>query len=180
MTLIGWKRRVQLMSHPMEELRQKARALLTKEEGEEVNLKYQEALELEGNLAQGARVYKQNCALCHEFSGEGVAFGPNLGTVHNWLAKDLMANILDPNLSIAQGYDLWEVTLTNGEKIQGMIMNETSAAISLRTSPGVENAINRQEITSVRGLKMSLMPAMAGQINQQQMADLMAYLRHLK
>ena len=59
-------------------------------------------------------------------------------------------------------------------------MNETSAAISLRTSPGVENAINRQEITSVRGLKMSLMPAMAGQINQQQMADLMAYLRHLK
>lgn len=164
----------------MEELRQKARALLTKEEGEEVNLKYQEALELEGNLAQGARVYKQNCALCHEFSGEGVAFGPNLGTVHNWLAKDLMANILDPNLSIAQGYDLWEVTLTNGEKIQGMIMNETSAAISLRTSPGVENAINRQEITSVRGLKMSLMPAMAGQINQQQMADLMAYLRHLK
>ena len=43
-----------------------------------------------------------------------------------------MANILDPGLSIAPGFDLWEIRLRQGESMQGMIMNETSAAIEIR------------------------------------------------
>lgn len=175
---ISWKRRVQLMNHGREELRNRAQALLTKDEGEEVNRKYEKALKLEGRSSGGALVYKQNCAQCHQLrGGRGVVFGPDLGTVHNWLSKDLMANILDPGMSIAPGFDLWEVTMTDGEKVQGMITSETSAAIMLRVSPGVENEINRQAIQSIRGLKMSLMPGMAGQLNEQQMADLLVYLR---
>jgi putative membrane-bound dehydrogenase-like protein len=179
--LIGWKRRVQLMNHSDLDLRMRARDLLTKDEGEEVNRKYQKALELEGNPLAGKTVFMENCALCHQFRGKnGVAFGPDLGTVHNWHPKDLMANILDPNLSIAPGFDLWEVSMNNGEQVQGMIMNETSAAISLRTSPGIEKSINRQEISSIRGLNMSMMPGLAGQIDQQEMADLIAYIRNLE
>ncbi|MEX2565547.1 MAG: c-type cytochrome, partial [Cyclobacteriaceae bacterium] len=176
-----WKQRVQLMNHSDLDLRMRARDLLTKDEGEEVNRQYQKALELEGDLQAGKTVYMENCALCHQFRGKnGVAFGPDLGTVHNWHPKDLMANILDPNLSIAPGYDLWEVTLNDGEKVQGMIMNETSAAISLRTSPGIEKSINRQEIRAIQGLNMSLMPGLAGQVDQQEMADLIAYIRNLE
>src|SRR5690606_16605582 len=141
---------------------------LTQDQGKEINKKYQEALDLEGNSQQGKLVYSKNCALCHQFRGaEGVEFGPDLGTVHNWLSKDLMANILEPNLSIAPGFDLWEVTMKNGEQVQGMIMNETSSAISLRISPEMEKTINRQEISNIRGLNMSLMPGLAGQIDQQ-------------
>ena len=179
--LIGWKRRVQLMNHSDLDLRTRARDLLTKDEGEEVNRQYQEALELEGDPVAGKTVYMENCAVCHQFRGKnGVAFGPDLGTVHNWHPKDLMANILDPNLSIAPGFDLWDVRMNDGEQVQGMIMNETSAAISLRTSPGIEKSINRQEISSIRGLNMSMMPGLAGQINQQEMADLIAYIRNLE
>jgi putative heme-binding domain-containing protein len=175
---IGWQHRVRLMNNSKEELRERAREILTKDVGEEVNRKYQQALKLDGDPIKGKLVYMKNCALCHQFRWEeGVSFGPDLGTVHNWLSKDLMANILDPNLSIAPGFDLWEVTMKDGEKVQGMIMSETSAAISLRISPGTENTINRQDIKSIRGLNMSLMPGMAGQIDQQQMADLLAFLR---
>lgn len=175
---IGWNKRVRLMNSSEEGLRERARALLTQDQGEEVNKRYQQALELEGDPVKGKVVYTENCALCHQFRGaEGVAFGPDLGSVHNWLSKDLMANILDPNLSIAPGFDLWEVTMKNGEQMQGMILNETSSAINLRMSPGLEKTINRQDISNIRGLNMSIMPGLAEQIDQQQMADLLAFLR---
>ncbi|WP_339925721.1 PVC-type heme-binding CxxCH protein [uncultured Cyclobacterium sp.] len=176
---IGWKMRVQLMNNGDEPTRNFARELLTKDEGEEINKNYQKALEINGDPIAGKSVYLENCALCHQFRGKsGVAFGPDLGTLHNWHPKDLMANILDPNLSIAPGFDLWEVTLSDGETIQGMIMNETSAAISLRTSPGIEKSINRQDIESIKGMNMSLMPGLAGQLDQQKIADLMAFIRN--
>ncbi|MDO6439231.1 c-type cytochrome [Cyclobacterium sp. 1_MG-2023] len=176
---IGWKMRVRLMNNGDEATRNFARELLTKNEGEEINKKYQKALEINGDPIAGKSVYIENCALCHQFRGKGgVAFGPDLGTLHNWHPKDLMANILDPNLSIAPGFDLWEVTLKDGEIIQGMIMNETSAAISLRISPGIEQTINRQDIEAIKGMNMSLMPGLAGQLDQQKIADLMAFIRN--
>lgn len=176
---IGWRRSVQLMNNGDELLRNQARKLLTQKPGEEVLKGYQKALELKGDIEKGKMVYAQNCALCHQVRGEnGINFGPDLGTVHNWLSRDLMANILDPGLSIAQGFDLWEVTLKDGEKVQGMIMSETSAAINLRIGPGNETTINRQDISLVRGLNMSLMPALTEQITPEQMADLIAYLHN--
>ncbi len=174
---IGWKRSVQLMNNGDEQLRNQARKLLTQKPGEEVLKGFQKVLDLKGNAENGKLVYAQNCALCHQVRGEnGIAFGPDLGTVHNWLTRDLMANILDPGLSIAQGFDLWEVSMKDGEKVQGMIMSETSAAITLRMGPGNETLINRQDISSVRGLNMSLMPNLTEQITPEQMADLIAYL----
>ncbi len=81
-------------------------------------------------------MFQQNCGLCHQVRDKlGVKFGPDLGTVQNWLAKDIMANILNPNLSIAVGYDLMDVKLKTGESLQGIIASETSAAITLKTNP---------------------------------------------
>lgn len=176
---VGWPRSVQLMSHGDEKIRDKARALLSRSGSDAINKGYQKTLELSGDVSRGKLVYMQNCALCHQVRGKiGVAYGPDLGTVHNWLAKDLMANILDPNLSIAPGFDLWEVELKDGDLVQGMIMSETSAAIKLRVSPGVDKVINRQEIKGLKGLSMSVMPVLASQIDHQQMADLIAFLKN--
>lgn len=175
---ISWNRRVQLMSNEDEKLRNHARALLTKNDAGKTNLEYQKALELPGNKANGKVVYTQNCAICHQVRGaSGIAFGPDLGTIHNWLAKDIMVNVLEPDFSIAQGFDLWELQLNDGSTLQGMIRNETSAAITLHSAPGVEKTINRQDIKSVKALNMSLMPGLEAQINPQQMADLIAFLR---
>lgn len=175
---VGWARSVQLMSNGDDKLRDKARLLLTQNDKDKVNKDYQKALTITGDASKGKLVYMQNCALCHQVRGSiGVAYGPDLGTVHNWLGKDLMANILDPSLSIAPGYDLWEVTLKDGDLLQGMIMNETSVAIKLRTGPGIDKMINRQEIKALKVLNMSVMPALTSQLDHQKMADLIAFLK---
>lgn len=178
---IGWPRSVQLMSNGEDHLRDKARLLLTKNDKDKVNKAYEQALTLKGEVSNGKLVYMQQCALCHQVRSEiGVAYGPDLGTVHNWVAKDLMANILDPSLSIAPGFDLWEVVLKQGDILQGMIVSETSAAIQLRTGPGIEKTINRQEVQSLKVLNMSVMPALASELDHQKMADLIAFLRNSK
>ena len=175
---LGWSRSAHLMGLSDDKLRNRARALLAANDDQAANEAYQPSLQLEGKSTLGKTIYQQNCALCHQVRGDlGVAYGPDLGTVQNWLPKDIMANILAPNLSIAAGYDLWAVELKNGETLQGIISSETSTAITLRTNPGAEKMINRQDIKSLQVLDMSVMPVLTTQINQEQMADLLAFLR---
>jgi len=165
-----------------EKLRNQARRLFTKNNDDEVNKAYQRALELEGDAVKGQAVYQQQCALCHQIRGkDGIALGPDLGTIHNWSPKAIMANILAPNLSISSGYDLWMVELKNGESIQGIIATETPGAITLRNNGSAEKTIKREDIKSLKALNMSAMPVGLDKlISIEQMADLLAFLKKNK
>jgi putative heme-binding domain-containing protein len=111
----------------------------------------------------------------------GLSFGPDLGTIHNWTAEAIMANILAPNLSISSGFDLWQVDMKNGESFQGIISSETTTAVTLKNAAQQVKTINRKDIKSLRALNMSAMTSgLEKQINQQQMADLIAFLRQNK
>ncbi len=127
-------------------------------------------------------VYSQNCSGCHQVRGNmGVSFGPDLGTIHNWSADAIMANILAPNLSISSGFDLWAVEMKNGESFKGIISSETATAITLKNAAQEVKTINRKDIKSLKALNMSSMTSgLEKQINHQQMADLLAYLRQNK
>lgn len=178
---VSFGRSVQLMQNKDDNLRKRARVLFTKneEEGKKVNKAYQQALELKGDTTKGKAVYLSNCAVCHQMRGKmGVELGPDLGTVHNWTAEIIMANILDPNISISAGYDLWNVELKNGETMQGIIASETDAAITLRNNGKPEKTINRQDIKEIRSMDISAMPTgLEKKISKQEMADLLAFLR---
>lgn len=180
-TVVPFGTSVQLMQNDNESLRNRARAIFTRteREREKVNEQYRDALKLEGDAARGREVYVKNCALCHQVRGKmGIAFGPDLGTVHNWTKEDVLANVLNPNMSIASGFDTWSVTLKSGEKVQGVIASETPAAITLRNNGQLDRTINRQEIQSIQSTNTSAMPSgLEKNIDKQQMADLLAYLR---
>ncbi|HEY1060516.1 MAG TPA: PVC-type heme-binding CxxCH protein [Daejeonella sp.] len=178
---VSFGRSVGLMQNTDKTLRNRARKLFTKddEEGKKVNKEYKKALELTGDVTNGKSVFIQNCAICHQVRGKiGIEFGPDMGTVHNWTREDIMANILNPNLSISSGYDLWEVELKNGELAQGIILSETSTALTLRNNGKLDKTINRQDIKSIKSLNESAMPSgLEKKINKQEMADLLAFLR---
>jgi putative heme-binding domain-containing protein len=181
---VGWHRSVRLMAQKNLQLREKARRLLTKNEKDrtKVNSEYQPALSLKGDAGKGKTVYVKNCSSCHQVRGTmGVNFGPDLGTIHNWSADAIMANILAPDLSISSGYDLWSVELNNGESFQGIISSETATSITLTNAGRETRTINRTDIKSLKGLNMSSMPTgLEKQIDHQQMADLLAFLRQNK
>ncbi len=175
---INWSQSVQLRSRG--ENMDRARRLLT-EKGDNrkgVIENYQEALQLKGDPAQGRSLFQINCGICHQVGGKiGRAFGPDLGTVHAWSSADIMTNILDPNRSIANGYDMWSLKLTNGNTVQGVISTETPTAITLSNTSGEVTNIARQDIVSLTALGMSAMPNdFEKKINKQQMADILAFL----
>jgi putative heme-binding domain-containing protein len=179
---ISWPRKVRLMAQRNEALRNRSRAIFTASNESDVTKAYQSALQLKGDIESGKMIYQQNCALCHQIRGTmGVAVGPDLGTVHNWSAGAIMANTLEPNISISSGFDLWALELNNGESIQGIIASETPSAITLRNTGTTDKTINRRDIKSLKALNMSIMPVgLEKQIDQQQMADLLAFLKQNK
>jgi putative heme-binding domain-containing protein len=134
---------------------------------------------LKGDTAKGKSVFTQYCIACHQKRGElGVHYGPDLGSVRNWLPKDIMANILSPNLSIAAGFDLWELETKSGEKVQGLLSSESSSAVTLLVGPGVPKIYNRQDIKMLKALNASAMTeGFAEKISQQEMADLISFLK---
>ena len=178
---VGWRRSVRLMNHSNLRLRAKARKLLsqTEEERMAVNKTYQQALTLEGNAGKGKEVYKKNCATCHQVRGQsGNDFGPDLGSIHNWSRDAIMVNILAPNQSISSGYNMWTVEQKNGETFEGVISSETATAITLKNASQETKTINRSDIKSLKAMNVSAMPGgLEKQISQQQMADLLAFLK---
>lgn len=172
---------VGLMMQTDKKLRNRARAIFTRsqEEGKKVNEKYQQALNLTGDPLNGRTVYAQSCVICHQIRGKiGLDIGPDLGSVHSWTKEDIMANILDPNLSISAGFDLWNVELNTGKSVQGIIKSETPTAITLVNSAKPDITINREEIKTLKTANVSAMPSgLEKNIDQQQMADLLSFLR---
>jgi len=181
---IPWGMRVQLMAQANESLRDRARNLFTKEDKQNQAIieQYRSSLTLKGGEKNGKEVFIKNCSVCHQIGERGGApYGPDLGTIRNRRSESILADILNPNLSIADGYDIWIIELNSGENIQGLIATETPTAITVRMYGGTEMAIARKEIRSLKALGMSAMPAgLEKQISQQQMADLLAYIRQPK
>jgi len=182
-TTVGWQRSIRLMTQRNIDLRTRARALFAKDDQrQKVIQEYQPALALKGNVDEGKQVYQQNCAICHQVRGEsGIPFGPDLGTIQSWPPSGVMANILDPNQSVAHGFDLWNISLKNGESLQGLITAETPSSVTVRNANGQVNTLAREEIAFQKAMNMSAMPVgLEKDINQQQMADLLAFLKSSK
>ena len=183
-TSLGWPRTVTLMRDIPEPLKTRARSLLANQESEPqvVFTQYESALDLKADEVHGKDVFRQNCSQCHQIGGaNGIAFGPDLSTVRNWMPRNLLMNILDPSVSIANGYDLWAFALKNGETKQGIISSETASAITLRYPGGQEEVIPRSDVNTLKALNVSAMPrGLEKQMTQQDMADLLAFLKKFR
>lgn len=180
-SVISWPRQVGLMANGNEKLRLRARSLLSSEQSskQETVKEFQEALTLTGNPENGQKVFAQHCAICHQIGGKnGVYYGPDLATIRNRRPESVMADILVPNLSIADGYDIWNIDLKSGETLQGLIASETPSAITIRNYGGSETTIARSEINALTAMGTSVMTSGFDQLlSQQEMADLLAFLR---
>ncbi len=83
-----------------------------------------------------------------------------------------------PNKSIADGYELWEVTLNNGRTMSGIISTESVSALTLTDLGGNTSSIQRSDIQKLHASEYSAMPSgLEAQIDHQQMADLLEFLK---
>jgi putative heme-binding domain-containing protein len=140
--------------------------------------KYRAAAAGSGNSGRGLEVFRRHCSDCHKLGDIGLQVGPDLLTLTNQSKDELLSNILDPNASIAAGYEEYLVQTADGRMITGVIANQNATSVTLRRSKGEEDTVLRSAISEMRALTVSSMPENLEEgISLEQMKDLLEYLK---
>jgi len=172
-----------LFMDPDPAVRQLARTLFEQSSAqrEQVLKEYQPTVNMRGDLTRGREIFTRVCSRCHALDGVGVAVGPNLGTVRNHPASELLEDIILPSKSIEHGYETYVVELASGEIVDGIMSAQTAATVTLRQEQGRETVIARQDIKTMRASRVSMMPeGLEKQISAEQMADLLTFLKAVR
>lgn len=118
------------------------------------------------------------CVACHQFDGEGGAIGPDLSNVRGKFdVRSLLESIIEPSKAISDQYGTYEIELTDGRKLTGLVM-EGNEGEDLVVYVGEEmKTFPHQEVRSVQLSPISAMPpGLATPLNATELRDLLAYL----
>ena len=180
-SILSWGQTVSLLNHRNQEIRRLARTHL---QGNELNANtvwnsFEESLRISGKMDQGREVFKKHCGICHQKAGnDGIAFGPDLAGVQNRTKAALLLDILQPNKSIADGFELWTLSMVSGRDLAGIISQQTAQTLTITDATGLETTVDRSDIKELTASEWSAMPEnIHVQISQQEMAHLLAFLK---
>lgn len=176
-------RRALLMKHTDSAIRDKAAALFGGDNlsaRRDVIAKYKSALALSSDKANGTKVFVRECSACHRLGDQGTDIAPNLNTVQQRTAEEVLVHILDPNMEVAPEFIEYLVVLKDGRTTTGVIAAETATSISLRRPNNAQETILRQNIDQITSTGKSLMPeGLEQKLTLQEMADLLSILVRL-
>ncbi len=177
--------RVRLLeSHANAAVREKAKGIAARLKlgrRQDVLDTYKPALALTGDAAQGKAHFQKVCSVCHQLESVGTEIGPNLATLQNRGAEAILLNVLDPNREVNPQYVNYVLVTTEGKSITGLVSAETATSVTLKRQENATDTILRVNIDELRSTGQSIMPeGVEKQLDQQAMADLIAYLLSVK
>ena len=132
---------------------------------------------LRGDPKRGAQV-AETCRLCHSIGGRGVDYAPVLdGFASRQTREVVIGAIVDPSADIAHGYEGTELVLTDGRRIDGLLLSGGDPAI-IQSAGGLTQMVPAAAIKERRRFGRSLMlGAEQLGLSPQQIADVVAYLK---
>lgn len=169
-------------NHP--ELKSRAERLLAStQQGrrQDVVNAYAPALKKTADLERGKAVFKKICSACHRAEGLGFEIGPNLATMKNRGPESILLNVLDPSREVNPQYLNYVINTVDGVTYTGLVASETATGVTLRRAENQTQTVLRVEIDEFRSTGLSIMPeGLEKEIDQQAMADVIAYVLSLK
>ena len=173
----------QLLRHSDEGVRKRAKALFAEvaSDRQKVISSYHDAASRRGDVARGKEVFRRVCSGCHRIGDMGSAVGPDLVNLGGRLAKgNLLTQILDPNASIAAGYEEYLIETVDRRNITGILVEDSTTSVTLRRKEGHQDTVLRSNIARMRASTVSAMPeGHEREITSEQMSDLLEYLQNL-
>lgn len=114
-----------------------------------------------GDARRGAGVFNAattGCTSCHKVAGQGGAVGPELTTIATCLSpEEIVESVYWPARSIKPEYRAYAFTLADGRVLQGIIRQETAAAVVVVDATGKSHSLTPADIDE-RTEVGSLMP----------------------
>ncbi len=128
-----------------------------------------------GNAANGAKLFTQNCAVCHKFKNEGPDFAPNLNGMGAHGPEDLLVHIVDPNRVVEPNFIAVSLETKDDLNYEGIVLRENSSSVVIRNQTA-ESEVRKDNIKSRRNTGRSLMPEGFDQLGAESLRDLLTYL----
>jgi putative heme-binding domain-containing protein len=152
---------------------------------ESLTMALRDALLRGGDPRRGREVFTNHpaaaCTRCHSLRGRGTDVGPNLTNVASTLTREqLLEALLEPNARIAPGYGTVGITLKNGQRVDGMLREETDTHVTVSAgTPPVEQQVAKSEIAE-RSTPVSAMPPMGALLKPREIRDVVEFLSMLR
>ncbi|HYV28392.1 MAG TPA: c-type cytochrome, partial [Candidatus Eisenbacteria bacterium] len=132
----------------------------------------------DGDKTRGHEVFTKTCAICHRLFGEGAQVGPDLTGANRKDRDYLLVNIVDPSAVIRKEFLNYNVEMTDGQFVTGLIAEQSADRITLLAANNERTTIGRDKIKSLQESPVSLMPEnLLNALKPQELRDLFAYLQ---
>ena len=138
--------------------------------------KKQACLTGEPDLANGKLIFTSTCMVCHEFHGGGQKVGPDLIGSGRSNLDAILANVIDPNQIIGNGYENFTVATKDGRTLAGRVVEDTPGHVKLLGAGGAAQVVPRDQIATITNTKQSLMPMGFGALPDAMFRDLIWYI----
>lgn len=138
--------------------------------------KKQACLTGEPDMANGKMIFTATCMVCHEFHGGGQKVGPDLIGSGRSNLDAILANVIDPNQIIGNGYENFTVSTKDGRTLAGRVVEDTPGHVKLLSAGGAAQVVPRDQIATLTNTKQSLMPMGFGTLPDTAFRDLIWYI----
>jgi len=133
-------------------------------------------IEGEPDMALGKVLFTSICATCHKFHGGGQEVGPELIGSGRSNLDAILANVIDPNQIIGNGYQNFIITTKDGRTLGGRIIEDTPTQVTLLGIGGSREVVPTAEIAKREDTGLSLMPMGFGSLPDDQFRSLIWYI----
>jgi putative heme-binding domain-containing protein len=130
----------------------------------------------EPDLATGKVLFQALCATCHKFHGGGQEVGPELIGSGRSNLDAILANVIDPNQIIGNGYQNFTLTTKDGRTLAGRIIEDTPTQVTLLGIGGSREVVPIANIAKKEDTGLSLMPMGFGSLPDDQLRNLIWYI----
>lgn len=138
--------------------------------------KKQACLTGEPDMANGKMMFAATCMVCHEFHGGGQKVGPDLIGSGRSNLDAILANVIDPNQIIGNGYENFTVSTKDGRTLSGRVVEDTPSHVKLLGAGGATQVVPRDQVATITNTKQSLMPMGFGNLPDAAFRDLIWYI----
>lgn len=139
------------------------------------------ARQQKGDPAAG-QVLFQTCLNCHQVGGKGQNIAPSLDGSASREDEALLTAVLDPDAAVESGYTVYRVSKKDGTNFEGYLVGQDNRGTTLAFMGGAKTFIPADQIKSqgTLGGRSFMVKGLIDTYSDQQVADLLAYIRTLK
>jgi quinoprotein glucose dehydrogenase len=137
-----------------------------------------------GNAERGRKIFydraEVNCLRCHTIAGKGGLVGPDLSKIGREKTREyLLESIIDPNKTIAKGFETVVLTLDDGRQVAGVLKGESDKQVQLMSPEGKLLTIPKSAIESRTTGKSAMPQDVAKTLTRSDIRDLVEFLAGL-